>query len=101
MESPLSAYVRILSYKHQKENLNGIKRSQDITFRSAGFDDWFVGLERKHAKTVIKKKAVGENAATRVHVRKSLAPGYGLLLDRNHVEMKEIMLPPSPPPRPK
>ena len=46
MESLLSVYVRILAYKHQKENLNGIKRSKDIIFRSTGFDDWFVGLER-------------------------------------------------------
>ena len=47
-----------------------------------------------------KKTAVGENAATRVHVWKSLAPGHGLLLDRNHLEMKGIMLSPPPPPHP-
>ena len=28
VESLLSVYVRILSLKHQKENLNGIKRSK-------------------------------------------------------------------------
>ena len=27
-------------------NVNDIKRSKDIIFRSTGFDDWFVGLER-------------------------------------------------------
>ena len=74
VESSLPVYVRVLSYKHQKENLNSIKRSKDIIFRFAGFADWFIGLEDLRQNRS-KKKAVGENTVTRVQGWKSLSPG--------------------------
>ena len=80
VESSLPVYVRVLSYKHQKKNLNSIKRSKDIIFRFAGFADWFIGLERFAPKPFQKESCRWKHrdTSTRMEVALSglMAPAW-------------------------